>query len=452
MHAINFGTQRRSVHQPRKSDSRNRKQNALVSLCVSVAKPAVLNTVISAEKTQDVSFSGSMEPGRTFRRIPQLDTLRGFLLLWMTLTHLPTRVSPYSNQMVGYVSAAEGFILLAAILVGRIQQNAIMTYRSVAAHRRLWRRVLRIYGYHMALLAFAFSICGAAAVYWHRVPLANLLDFFLEHPRQALVAAPALVYNPPLLDILPMYVIFMLVTPLLIRMAGRWGWNPVLLASGSIWLLAQFHLREWLYSLAAHFGFAIPLRETGAFDLFAWQFLWTAGLCLGSAKAAAVFSKAHIPRWVIVFSAGIAATFFVCRHAQFELLTGPAVFDALVNKWRLGVFRLVDAAAIGVLLVRFGSPLAETRLGERLAVLGQASLEVFSAHVVFCLMFLGLASGADPTFEPWQDPLVVAITFIGLFAVADWMARRRRSRAALHSSGRRQFSAKRELDRIGQTP
>jgi hypothetical protein len=44
--------------------------------------------------------------------------------------------SPYSNQVVGYLSAAEGFILLAAILVGRIYETA--------AREKLWRRVIRI--------------------------------------------------------------------------------------------------------------------------------------------------------------------------------------------------------------------------------------------------------------------------------------------------------------------
>jgi hypothetical protein len=75
-----------------------------------------LTTEIQAEEF-------SVKPRKDFQRLPQLDTLRGFLLVWMTLTHLPTHISPYSNQMVGYVSAAEGFILLAAILVGRIYQS-----------------------------------------------------------------------------------------------------------------------------------------------------------------------------------------------------------------------------------------------------------------------------------------------------------------------------------------
>jgi hypothetical protein len=363
-----------------------------------------------------------------------LDTLRGFLLVWMTLTHLPTHVSSYSNQMVGYVSAAEGFILLAAILVGRIQQGALDRLGASAAHEKLWHRVLRIYGYHVVLLAFAFSIAAAAANYFHRVPLQNLLDFYLQHPKPALVAAPLLLYNPPLLDILPMYIVFLLLTPLLMRSAQRWGWRAVLGSSGFIWLLAQFHLREWIYMAGAHFGFPIPLNEMGAFDWFGWQFLWTAGLWLGSAKAVALFSKIRVPRWVIVASAAIALVMFVCRHTAFDVLAGPTLFDALVNKWKLGVFRLIDAAAIGILLVKFGSPLAENWLGARLAMLGRASLEVFSAHLVFCFLFLGLGAGPDVNLAWWQDAGIVAITLTGLFLVAGYVENRRKPRAGMRTT------------------
>ncbi len=395
---------------------------------VSLSIPVIVRT--ETEQTWKTFPVTSVKPGKDFQRILALDALRGFLLVWMTLTHLPTRVSPYSNQMVGYVSAAEGFILMAAVLIGRIQQNAAEKYGPRVARQKLVRRMLRIYGYHLALLAFAFSVCAAAAAWLHRIPLQNLLDFYLAHPLRALVAAPALIYNPPLLDILPMYVIFMLATPLLLGVAKRWGWRSVLFASGVVWLLAQFHLREWLFAAAVHFGFPIPLNETGAFDLFGWQFLWTIGLCLGAAKERSLFTKLRIPRWLVVSSAGVALALFVCRHTAFDVLTGPALFDILVNKWRLSILRLVDAAALGVLLLRFGSPLADTRLGRRLAALGRTSLEVFTAHVVLCLVFLGLASGSDPHFAPWLDPFVIAITLAGLFLVADRVEKRRTSASA----------------------
>jgi hypothetical protein len=363
------------------------------------------------------------------QRLRHLDSLRGFLLVWMTLTHLPTHISAYSNQMVGYVSAAEGFILLAAILVGRIQQGAEEKYGASIARDKLSHRIWRIYGFHLALLGFAFSVCAIAALYLHRAPLQNLLDFYLQHPRLALIAAPALLYNPPLLDILPMYIVFLLLTPLLMRIAKRWGWRVVLAASGSIWLLAQFDLRGWVYAAAAHTGFPIPLNETGAFDLFGWQFLWAIGLYLGSAGAASLFSKIRIPPWTIVLSAAVAMTLFVCRHTAFDVLAGPTLFDALVNKWRLGIFRMMDAAAIGVLLVRFGRPLADTWIGLRLASLGRASLEVFSAHVVFCLIFLGIGAGPDVSLAWWQDAIILMVTISALFLVADHAARRRKRMA-----------------------
>jgi hypothetical protein len=365
------------------------------------------------------------------QRLPQLDTLRGFLLVWMTLTHLPTRVSAYSNQMVGYVSAAEGFILLAAILVGRIQLGAREKLGVEAARGKLWRRVLRIYSYHVILLGFAFSVGAAAAAYFHRVPLQNLLDFFLQHPAQALIAAPVLLYNPPLLDILPMYIVFMLITPLILWIAERWGWRTVLIGSGAIWLLAQLGLRGWIYTAAAHLGFPIPLNEMGAFDWFGWQFLWTAGLGLGSGRWSSLFSKTRIPRWMVLLCGSVAVVLFVCRHTGFDVLTGPTLFDALVDKWRLGIFRLIDASAIGILLVKFGSPLAKNWLGARLATLGRASLEVFSAHLVFCFVFLGMGDGPDAQFAWWQDGIILAVTMCGLYMVAGYIERRRKLTARL---------------------
>lgn len=44
----------------------------------------------------------------------ELDALRGLMLVLMTLTHLPTRLSSPLGQPFGFVSAAEGFVLLSA--------------------------------------------------------------------------------------------------------------------------------------------------------------------------------------------------------------------------------------------------------------------------------------------------------------------------------------------------
>src|ERR1035437_8338943 len=59
-------------------------------------------------------------------RRPELDALRGLFLVWMTLTHLPTRFSDYLNQPIGFVSSAEGFVFISALLVGRLSIHEMM--------------------------------------------------------------------------------------------------------------------------------------------------------------------------------------------------------------------------------------------------------------------------------------------------------------------------------------
>ena len=62
------------------------------------------------------------------RRMPELDALRGLFLVWMTFAHMPTRFSDFVNQPFGFVTSAEGFVFMSALLVSRVylrdaQQN-----------------------------------------------------------------------------------------------------------------------------------------------------------------------------------------------------------------------------------------------------------------------------------------------------------------------------------------
>jgi len=50
----------------------------------------------------------------------ELDALRGLMLVAMTLTHMPTRFSDPAGQPLGFVSAAEGFVMLSAYMAGSV--------------------------------------------------------------------------------------------------------------------------------------------------------------------------------------------------------------------------------------------------------------------------------------------------------------------------------------------
>src|ERR1051326_8820193 len=91
------------------------------------------------------------------RRV-ELDALRGLMLVWITLTHLPTAASTYVNQPFGFVSAAEGFIFLSALFTGRIYFRQAEHDGYLPMVRKLWTRTLRLYGYHGLLLVFVFLV------------------------------------------------------------------------------------------------------------------------------------------------------------------------------------------------------------------------------------------------------------------------------------------------------
>ena len=92
------------------------------------------------------------------QRIEELDALRGLMLVWITLTHLPTVLSTYVNQPLGFFSAAEGFIFLSALFTGRIYFRIAKRDGNGAMWRKLWMRTGKLYCYQLLLLAFAFMI------------------------------------------------------------------------------------------------------------------------------------------------------------------------------------------------------------------------------------------------------------------------------------------------------
>jgi hypothetical protein len=107
-------------------------------------------------------------------------------------------------------------------------------------------------------------------------PLTNHFHDFLAHPWGGLALLPLLLHQPPLFDILPMYVILLGATPLLLAVARRYGWTLVVLLSAIVWLVAQFKWDALLGDPSR-----LPAVRLASFNLFAWQFLWTCGIALG---------------------------------------------------------------------------------------------------------------------------------------------------------------------------
>ncbi|MFT4114778.1 OpgC domain-containing protein [Silvibacterium sp.] len=359
-------------------------------------------------------------------RRPELDALRGLFLVWMTLTHLPTRFADFVNQPIGYVSSAEGFVFLSALLVGRLYiRDLISNAQGVRA--KLWKRSLKIYGYHLLMLAFAFTIAAALAVHTHKAALTNLLDFYLAHPVEAIVGSVLLIYCPPLLDILPMYVTFLFFTPLLLSASVRWGWRKILAASGLIWLLAQFGLRDHVHNaIVAITHLRIPLQETGAFNLFAWQAVWIAGLYLGAKSATGHMPLKRVPGWGIGVAAAVCVFFIGVRHSWLgPHLTAQALGISL-DKWQIGWLRVVNLICFTLVFYWLRRYVVRAVSIEPFLTLGKASLQVFCAHLFFVFVGLTLLYGEVEQLHGLTAITLIAATFAALIWVASNEVRKKR--------------------------
>ena len=343
--------------------------------------------------------------------------MRGVMLIWIALTHLPTAASSWVNQPFGFVGAAEGFIFLSALFTGRIYFRIAEHDGYRAMTRKLWARTLRLYGYHALLLAFAFLVAVPIASHGDRPGLHNLLDFyFTAGAKQAVTEAALLIYRPPLLDILPMYIIFLLFTSVAIPLARNVGWKPILWTSFAFWMLAQFGFRSAEHTfMMRYIPTRIPLNEMGSFDLWAWQFLWFAGVWLGVCWAQETLPIETWARRAAIPAVLIAVFCFIIRRKLAHGLELGA-FEFLFDKWHLGLMRMLDFAAVAALLI-LSQPITKAAAIRPLVLLGQSSLQVFCVHLLFCFAGLTLMGNAS-MLNGWRQFALLTMTFTGMLITA----------------------------------
>jgi hypothetical protein len=371
-------------------------------------------------KTTSVAVVKSMQ----LPRKPEFDALRGLFLVWMTLTHLPTRLSDLVNQPFGFISSAEGFVFLSALLVGRVYMRQAMENPG-GLRSKLWKRALRVYAYHVTLLLLAFTFAAAFAVYRHHAALEHLLDFYIAHPAVAIIGSLLLIYCPPLLDILPIYVIFLLASPFAFSIAAKRSWRPVIAGSTIIWLLAQFHLRIYVHDVVVRVThLPIPLQQWGAFNLFAWQWIWIMGMWMGARSVEGELPLHSLPKWTNWIAGALCVFFIGLRHDWLGARLTQENLEILVDKWQLGPLRLLNLVAFVCLLYSLRGAVRWAISHEPFITLGRASIEVFCAHLLFVFVGLALLYGEVPQLHGIYALSLLVATFIGLLYVAQRQVRR----------------------------
>jgi len=203
---------------------------------------------------------------------------------------------------------------------------------------------------------------------------------------------------------------------IVILLARRIGWKPILWTSLGFWVLAQFGFRAAEHTFMMHLiPTRIPIHEMGAFDLWAWQFLWIGGVWLGVRWAQDNLPIEAKARKVVIPAALIAGALFILRRVVARGLQLGAA-EWMFDKWHLGPLRLLDFAAVAALLI-VGQSLLKPLAIRPLVLMGQSSLQVFCVHLLFCFAGLTLMGNAS-MLNGWRQFGLIAATFAAMLATA----------------------------------
>ncbi len=368
-----------------------------------------------------MTFPAAPKPAR---RDLRFDTLRGLFLVCMTINHVPTELRALTDQSLGIFSAAESFVFLSGLLAGWVYTRRYRTGGPEGLLASSLGRAKSIYGWHIAAFVTALvcvnlteRLLGTTS---QTVPL-----LFHEHPLEAMGLGIVLLHQPGLLDLLPMYCIFVLLLPLVIgglESGRRW---LVLLLSASVWLVAQF-------APAIDPGSLYPIN-TGSFNPFGWQLLFICGVVIGNARISGHEQLARPNPWVVASAAAVVVYGLGLHYVDsWPRLWPDQAFGILLNKPVLGLFRIADfgcvAYFVGMLATRFPSAFNVRPL----ALLGRHSLVVVAAQSVTVITILQFPA----LFETEAGrTLTAAATIALLFAAAAAHEEFQRRRGAGQSRG-----------------
>jgi hypothetical protein len=309
----------------------------------------------------------------------RLDSLRGILLVIMTFNHLSGGISELTSEPFGFVSAAEGFVLLSAYTSAVTSRKGAVPLQAMVGTglRRAWR----IYKYHAALLLMLAALVLAVPAYgeyWRGHFYTS--DGSLLH---SVEAGLLLAHQPTYFDILPMYVLFSLLTPFLLRVLRSGHLAALLLASGGLWLFGQ--TVHPVPDLESTVGWQ---AKAGLFNLLSWQGLWVVGLTIGFAHAH-LGNNPVLRRTGAVAAAGVIVLLcFLLRH---DLLPVSETLLVHFDKPELGILRVLNIAAQLVLALYSLALLRRDAELPFFHFIGRYSLQVFTYHVfvVYALLPFG---------------------------------------------------------------
>jgi len=313
------------------------------------------------------------------KRIDGIDFWRGLALLMIFIDHVPENVFQHVTQKnFGFSDAAELFVFLSGVSVALAYGTRFFDGETVGAVRAVLRRAFTLYWVQTLISLLIIAIFVGAATLWNDNDLLEDADTVVSNPLQTTAAILALLHQLENANILPLYIVLLLMTPLLLALARR-NDRLMLAASAGIYLAARafsLNLPTW------------PVEGTWFFNPIAWQLIFAVG----------IFAGRRLKRGGIAYDARLFAACLAIVALAAEVRTDAFGFASGLwqhahgvldcGKTDLGFARLVHFLALAYIVYHSGLTglMRRTRAFLPLCLMGRYGLPVFATGTVLSAM------------------------------------------------------------------
>jgi hypothetical protein len=324
------------------------------------------------------------------RRDIRLDLLRGYAVFAMICDHVAgiSWFSPLTGANRFVTSAAEGFVLLAGLVIGMVYGPRIAQSGWSSAADPILRRAAVLYGVTVGLTLLFVGLFELTSL---KLWLDRAYGLGLTDPIQLIVGTFTLHFVYHGTDILLLYCILIAVAPLILLALLRGYWLSVLGLSWLIWLGHQFYPTEVM----------IPWTVTNAyyFPVAAWQVIFVNALLVGYYRDRVNGALGRVPilGWLAIFLAGVAMLVLIQRaHDRGQLAAWPVLgrlagdlYFVAFDKPSVAIGRLIASVIVAgfaySLVTVFWVPIRRV-LGWILLPLGTNSLRAYGTHLIMIVV------------------------------------------------------------------
>jgi hypothetical protein len=311
----------------------------------------------------------------------RLDLFRGIANWAIFLDHIPNNLIAWvTTRNYGFSDAADLFVFISGYTAAFVYARVMLSRGFIIGAAKLLKRVWQLYVAHVLLFILYIAAIGWAAQRFNEPALLHEFNVagLSDNPTQTIVQGLLLRFKPVNLDVLPLYIVLMLVFPPILWCMLRQP-DLTLLASIAVYFAA----RAFGWNLASFPG------GTWYFNPFTWQLLFMSGawFALGGALSSRPVIRSQ---WLIyVGGAYLLFALVLTLAGEFRWLAAmipQPVFEAFNpnDKTNLAPYRFIHFIVIAFMLTRFiprDWPGLEKPIFDPMIKCGQHSLEVFCAGI-----------------------------------------------------------------------